>query len=125
MRVASMPEDAASAKLASDLGREARLVAGREIYFDREGFFWEAKDWDEEVATVLLCESGLTEVTETHWKVLRFFREYYFYHGRAPLNRHLKEGTGLSLQVLESLFPGGIRQGARRLAGLPNPKSCF
>jgi len=120
-----MPQDAERAQLASDLGREARLVAGREIYFDREGFFWEADDWDEEIAIVLLRESGLAELTETHWKVLRYFREYYFYHGRAPLNRQLKEGIGLSLQVLESLFPGGIRKGARRLAGLPNPKSCF
>ncbi len=120
-----MLEDAERAKLTSDLGREARLLVGREIYFDREGFFWEARDWDEEVAMILIREAGLAELTETHWKVLRFFREYYFYHGRAPLNRHLKEGTGLSLQVLEELFPGGIRQGARRLAGLPNPKSCF
>jgi len=117
-----MPQDA---KLASDLGREARLVAGREIYFDREGFFWEANDWDEEIATILSREAGLADLTETHWKVLRFFRDYYFHHGRAPLNRHLKAGTGLSLQALEGLFPGGIRLGARRLAGLPNPKSCF
>ena len=56
---------------------------------------------------------------------MRFFREYYAYHGRSPLNRHLREGTGLSLGELERLFPGGIRLGARRLAGLPNPKSCF
>ena len=64
-------------------------------------------------------------LTKVHWKVLRFIREYYFYHGRAPMNRHLKEGTRLSLGEIESLFPGGIRRGARRLAGLPNPKSCF
>jgi len=109
----------------SELGRRPRLLAGREIYFDGEGFFWEATDWSEAVAAILARESGLAELTETHWQVLRFFRDYYFYHGRAPLNRQLKEGTGLSLQALEALFPGGIRLGARRLAGLPNPKSCF
>ncbi len=111
--------------LHSELGRESRVLAGREITFDHEGFFWDASDWSEEIARILTRECGLQELTETHWKVMRFLREYYFYHGRAPLNRHLKEGTGLSLQVLESLFPGGIRLGARRLAGLPNPKSCF
>ncbi len=108
-----------------ELGREFRVLAGREICFDEEGFFWDASDWSEEVAEILTREYGLHELTETHWKVMRFLREYYFYHGRAPLNRHLKEGTGLSLQVLESLFPGGIRLGAKRLAGLPNPKSCL
>ncbi len=30
----------------------------------------------------------------------------------------------MTLQELEGLFPGGIRMGARRLAGLPNPKTC-
>jgi dissimilatory sulfite reductase related protein len=107
------------------LGRESRLLGGREICFDHEGFFWEASDWSEEAAAILARESGLAELTEAHWVVMRFFREYYLYHGRAPLNRHLKGGTGLSLQALEGLFPGGIRLGARRLAGLPNPKSCF
>jgi len=31
----------------------------------------------------------------------------------------VKEGTGLSVLELESLFPQGIKFGARRLAGLP------
>jgi len=120
-----MPDEPSRAAQYPELGRVTRVLAGREVLFDQEGFFWEAKDWTEDMATILIRESGLADLTEIHWKVLRFFREYYFYHGRAPMNRHLKDGTKLSLQVLESLFPGGIRLGARRLAGLPNPKSCF
>jgi len=111
--------------MTSDLGRKARMLAGREIYFDDEGFFWDGSDWSDEAAEILARESGLDELTETHWKVLRFFRGYYAYHGRAPMNRHIREGTGLSLGEIESLFPGGIRLGARRLAGLPNPKTCL
>ena len=41
------------------------------------------------------------------------------------MNRQLRDGTGLSLVDLERLFPDGIRNGARRLAGLPNPKTCL
>jgi len=67
---------------------------------------------------------GLDTFTEDHWRVLRFFREYYAANGRAPLNRQLAAGTGMRLLDLEELFPGGIRRGARRLAGLPNPKTC-
>ncbi len=113
------------AKLMADLGRVPRALDGRDIWFDWEGFFWDAADWSEAAAAQLAREGGLEVLGETHWKVLRFFRDYYAYHGRAPLNRHLREGTGLSLGELEGLFPGGIRLGARRLAGLPNPKSCF
>jgi tRNA 2-thiouridine synthesizing protein E len=112
-------------KLPADLGRQARIIAGREIYFDWEGFLWDPNDWNEEVAKILAEESGLERLTDAHWKVLLFFREYYFCNGRAPMNRHLKEGTHMSLAEIESLFPGGIRRGARKLAGLPNPKSCF
>lgn len=108
----------------AQLGRHARLVAGKEIYFDAEDFFWDHEAWSEEVARELAREVGLEEFGEDHWKVIRFLREYFLYNGRAPLNNQLKKGTGLSLLELEGLFPGGIKYGARRLAGLPNPKTC-
>jgi TusE/DsrC/DsvC family sulfur relay protein len=103
---------------------QVRSLAGREIVFDSEGFLADPLQWTEEVARVLAQESGLEELTESHWQVIRFFREYYLQNGRAPLNRQLKAGIGKGLLEIESLFPGGIKQGARRLAGLPNPKTC-
>jgi TusE/DsrC/DsvC family sulfur relay protein len=101
-----------------------RTIAGRKILFDREGFLWNAEDWTEEVAETLARESGIETLSESQWRVIRFMRDYFFYHGRAPLNRDLKASIGMSLLELEALFPGGIRGGARRVAGLPNPKSC-
>ena len=59
------------------------------------------------------------------WQVIEFLREYYYTYGRAPMNRQMKEGTGLSLLELQELFPEGLKKGARRLAGLPNPKTCM
>ncbi len=104
--------------------RKVRLVAGREILFDGEGFLWKAEDWSEEVAQFLAAERGLEMMGEVHWRIIRLMRSYYRNHGRAPLNRDLKAGIDLSLMELERLFPGGIRHGARLVAGLPNPKSC-
>jgi tRNA 2-thiouridine synthesizing protein E len=114
----------AEASQVSALGYCLRSLAGREIPFDNDGFLWEANDWSEEVAEILAREHGLETLTEVHWRVIRFLRNYYLSQGKAPLNRELKTGVGLSLMELESLFPGGIRQGARLLAGLPNPKNC-
>ena len=108
----------------AQLGRHVRLLAGREILFDTEGFFWEFDDWSPEGARELAREAGLAQLNEAHWRVLDFLREFYAYNGRAPLNNQLKNGTKLSLLELEGLFPGGIKLGARRLAGLPNPKTC-
>lgn len=105
--------------------RQLRCIAGHEIYFDWEEFLWDPNDWTETIAAALAEEMGIKTLTETQWNVIRFMREYYFYHGRAPMNKDLKKGTGLPLLELEALFPDGIRLGARRLAGLPNPKACL
>ncbi|BBO88928.1 TusE/DsrC/DsvC family sulfur relay protein [Desulfosarcina ovata] len=101
-----------------------RTFGGRDVLFDNEGFFNDYEDWDEDIAGVLACESGIATLTDAHWRVIRFLREFYLGHGRAPLNKQLKKGTGMTLVELERLFPDGIKNGARRIAGLPNPKSC-
>ena len=82
------------------------------------------RDWTEEICLVLAGEAGLADLSQAHWHCIRFLRRFYQEQGRAPLNGQLKEGTGMALLKLEALFPGGIKQGARRLAGLPNPQTC-
>jgi len=99
-------------------------IVDRDVYFDKEGFLYDFEDWSEELFRVLAKEAGLLEINDQHWRVIRFLREFFAINGRAPLNRQLREGTGMRLAELESLFPGGIRHGARRLSGLPNPEDC-
>jgi len=62
---------------------------------------------------------------DAHWKVIRFLRGYYLAQGKAPLGREIIKGLGISLLEIERLFPGGVKKGARRLAGLPNPRGCM
>jgi tRNA 2-thiouridine synthesizing protein E len=104
--------------------RRLRTVAGHAIYFDWDDFLWDPHDWHESIALALARESGLDGLDDIQWRVIRFMRDFYFSQGRAPMNKDLKKGTGLRLMELEALFPQGIRNGARRLAGLPNPKAC-
>ncbi len=109
----------------SPLGERMRCIAGKEVLFDKEGFFVDSRDWSPEIAVILSREMGMAAISEEHWQILHFLRDYYLSNGRAPLNAELKRGMGLSLMELESMFPGGISQSARLLAGLPNPKSCM
>ncbi len=105
--------------------RVLRTVAGRETWFDDEGFLWDPDDWTEAAAEALARERGLDALSDVQWHVIRYMRGYYLHHGRAPMNRELRAGTGLPLLELERLFPGGIKLGARVLAGLPNPQTCL
>jgi hypothetical protein len=54
--------------------------------------------------------------------VISFFREFYEYNGTGPFEPGPKKGTGMSLLELRGLFPGGLKDGARRLAGCPTPR---
>jgi TusE/DsrC/DsvC family sulfur relay protein len=102
-----------------------REIEGRHILFDAEGFWEDPDDWSESAARELARESGLSHMTEDHWRVLRFLRDFYFQNGRAPLNKQLRTGLEMPLSYIQDLFPEGIKHGARRRAGLPNPKSCM
>jgi dissimilatory sulfite reductase related protein len=108
----------------SALGVKKRSIAGREIYFDKDGFFLDANDWSEETAVILSREMGIETLSEKQRQVISFIRDFYVNSGKAPLSSELKAALGWSLMELESMFPGGMRHGARLLAGLPNPQSC-
>jgi tRNA 2-thiouridine synthesizing protein E len=101
-----------------------RIFGQRQVVFDAEGFLHDFSEWSDEICSVLAAEAGLLELSGKHWQAIRFLREFYAANGRAPLNSQLRKGTEMSLLDLEALFPGGIRNGARRLAGLPNPTTC-
>ncbi|MFH1117781.1 MAG: TusE/DsrC/DsvC family sulfur relay protein [Pseudomonadota bacterium] len=113
--------------MAVPLDREGRGMTGLSgdgPLFDEEGFLVYPEEWTRETAQALAPEAGLSELTDRHWTVINFMRDYYILNGRAPLHREVRKGTGLKLMEIERLFPQGIRHGARRLAGLPNPKTC-
>ena len=105
-------------------GYTVRVLGGRELLLDEEGFLVNPEDWTADLVAVLAEEAGITDLTDRHWKILRFIRGFYLENGRQPLHREVRNATGLKLMEIERLFPGGIRHGARRLAGLPNPKTC-
>jgi tRNA 2-thiouridine synthesizing protein E len=113
------------AKNASASGHRLSRLAGRDLLLDEEGFLLDPRQWSEEAASDMALEQGMPRLEEPHWRVIRFLREYYLAHGKAPLSREIKKKVGMSLLEIEALFPGGLRAGARRIAGLPNPRGCM
>jgi len=99
-------------------------VDGMRISLDEDGFLLNPGEWVEAVAVSFAPGEGIKELTEGHWKVINFLREYYKQYQIAPMVRKLCKQTGFSLKQIYELFPSGPAKGACKLAGLPKPTGC-
>lgn len=100
-------------------------VNGETIEINEEGFLVEPEKWNEDIAAVLAAaEENIDELTEDHWKVIHYIREYYLEKKLAPMVRKVCKNSGFSLKYIYELFPSGPAKGACKLAGLPKPDGC-
>ncbi len=97
---------------------------GLSLEVDEDGFIQHPEIWNEAVALALAEGDGVTELTESHWKVINFIRSYYAEFDIAPMIRKMCKSTGFSLQQIYELFPSGPAKGACKVAGLPKPTGC-
>jgi tRNA 2-thiouridine synthesizing protein E len=100
-------------------------IAGTAIDLDAEGFMTDPGQWNEDVARALAAESGIPELSERHWLVVRFMRERYLTRGVAPSIRSLGKESGVPVKELYELFPRGPAKLAARIGGIPKPKGCI
>ncbi len=85
-----------------------------------QGFLADFHRWNEHFAETIADEWQLTGgLTEKHWEIIRFLRNYHQAVNNIPTVHEVCEAHGLDLVDLEKLFPGGYRRGACRIAGLP------
>ncbi len=97
---------------------------GKDIEIDEDGFIQDPNEWNEKVALDLAETEGVTEMTEDHWKLVNYMRDYYLKNGIAPMVRKLCKETGFKLKYVYKLFPSGPAKGACKVAGLPKPTGC-
>ncbi|MCD5404921.1 MAG: TusE/DsrC/DsvC family sulfur relay protein, partial [Desulfotomaculum sp.] len=91
---------------------------------DEDGFLVNIDNWNEDVAKYFAKEEGVEELTEEHWKVINYLRDYFQQFGIAPMIRKLCKETGFNLKKIYQLFPSGPAKGACKVAGLPKPTGC-
>jgi len=99
-------------------------LGGTSIDIDEDGFIQEPDKWNEGVAKDLAKTEGVDDMTDDHWKVVKYLREYYVEFGVAPMIRKLCKSTGFKLNKIYELFPSGPAKGACKVAGLPKPTGC-
>ncbi|HOC44319.1 MAG TPA: TusE/DsrC/DsvC family sulfur relay protein [Thermoanaerobaculales bacterium] len=98
--------------------------AGLALEVDEDGFMQDPNQWNQDVAAALATTEGVSGLTDSHWKVVNYLREYYLQFGVAPMIRKLCKQTGFSLKEIYEMFPSGPAKGACKVAGLPKPTGC-
>lgn len=95
---------------------------------DSDGFIEDPDNkWNEELAVFMAGEDGLS-LTDEHWEIIRFLRDYFQKYQIAPMIKILTKEIGKTMgkekgntKYLYELYPNGPAKQACRYAGLPRP----
>lgn len=104
---------------------------GAQIATDKQGYLLNVSDWQEDMAPVIAATEEI-ELTEQHWEVIHFVRNFYLEFKTSPAIRVLVKAMGQALgpekgnsKYLYTLFPVGPAKQATKIAGLPKPAKCI
>ncbi len=88
-------------------------------------------DWHDDLALVLAEQEGIT-LTDEHWEVVRFVRQFYQQFNTSPAIRMLVKAMAQKYgeekgnsRYLYRLYPKGPAKQATKIAGLPKPVKCI
>jgi tRNA 2-thiouridine synthesizing protein E len=108
-----------------------KLLAGKNIAVDKEGYLRNLSDWSEDVASAIAIEESITLCNE-HWDIIHLLREFYQSFEISPAMRPLVKYVGIKLGkekansiYLLRLFPPSPAKIASKIAGLPRPTNCL
>jgi len=103
---------------------------GKSFESDEEGYLVDIGAWNEELADLIAKDEEI-DMTDEHWEVVNFLREYYNEYQIAPAVRVLVKAVKKKLgadkgsnKYLYELFPYGPAKQACKIAGLPKPTGC-
>ena len=100
------------------------MLGGIEIEVDEDGFIQEPDKWNQAVAEDLAKTENASPMSEDHWKLVNYLRDYYLRFEIAPPIRMVVKQTGFNLKYIYKMFPSGPAKGLCKVAGLPKPTGC-
>jgi tRNA 2-thiouridine synthesizing protein E len=106
-------------------------ISGKTYETDEEGYLLNLAEWTKDAAEHM-AEEEKVPLTDNHWEVIDFLREYYNEYQIAPAVRVLTKAIGKKFgaekgnsKYLYDLFPYGPAKQACKIAGLPKPTGCI
>jgi tRNA 2-thiouridine synthesizing protein E len=98
-------------------------IDGHTVHVNEEGFMTDPSEWDEQLANSLAAQIGL-DLTDEHWKAIRFLRDDYAIQGETATLRRISTVGGIPTKTLFQLFPQKPAKKLAYVAGLPKPHGC-
>jgi len=98
-------------------------IGATQVHVDAEGFLTDYAEWNDDLARQLATAIGI-ELTDAHWKAIRFLREDYAAQGETATLRRVSTLAGIPIKELFTLFPGKPAKKMAYIAGLPKPQGC-
>ena len=92
-------------------------IDSHEIHVDDEGFMTQYDEWTEDLGKVLAAQIGI-EMSDEHWKAIRFLRSDFPEHGETATLRRVGDGRRHPDQAAVRALPqeAGQEDGLRRRA---------
>jgi len=99
-------------------------LGGIEVEIDEDGFIQEPDKWSNAVADDISKGEEAFPMTEEHWKVVNYLRDYFIKYEIAPPIRMLCKQTGLDLRRSISCFLPGLQKGPARSPVFPSRRDA-
>ncbi|BEU03496.1 sulfurtransferase [Agarivorans sp. OAG1] len=104
---------------------------GQRFETDKNGYLVDLNSWSEDLAAHI-AQLEEIEMSEAHWEVVRFVRNFYLEFNTSPAMRALVKAMAKKFgpekgnsRYLYKLFPQGPAKQATKVAGLPKPVKCI
>jgi len=98
-------------------------IDGHTIQVNDEGFMTDPNEWTESLAKSLAAQIGI-DLTDEHWKAIRFLRDDFAEQGETATLRRIGVVGGIPTKSLFQLFPQKPAKKLAYVAGLPKPHGC-
>ena len=80
------------------------MLGGIEIEIDEDGFIQEPAKWNKDVAEDLAKTENASPMSEEHWKLVNYLRDYYVKFGIAPPSAWSSNRQGSISSISTSCF---------------------
>lgn len=104
---------------------------GQQIETDAKGYLTQSSQWSEALAEVIAEQENIS-LSDDHWQVVHFVRQFYLEFNTSPAMRALVKAMAKEYgpekgnsRYLYKLFPQGPAKQATKIAGLPKPVKCI